>query len=199
MSVLLRGETPASIGDAVGFIAVPAETVLSTALAWRAALGRSCDVRRLASLDEVVNALTPRRLPWHKEAFVDCGSWTAYLNEGSDPWPATSYISRLLNTEAVVSICSVEPPHASTQFQLLGPTGDPPLLYVRTLAAHCEDGRWQWEAEGDVQPFEHPERYSERRVRDRLDRPLLMEYLRALGIDADDPGFFREAVLLSPA
>ena len=35
----------------------------------------------------------------------------------------------------------------------------------------------------------------ERLVRDRFQRGLLIEYLRALGIHADDPGWFGDGVL----
>ncbi len=71
-----------------------------------------------------------------------------------------------------------------------GPTGEPPLMAIRSLAAHCEDGHWSWHEWGTVQPFERPERYEARLKRDRLDRPLLVEYLNALGIHVDHDGYF---------
>ena len=154
-------------------------------------------MRQLHTLDEAICALSPRTVPWSREAFADGGDWTAYLNEGSDPWPVTSYISRMLDTQAVVATCSVDPPHASTQSELIGPSGVPPLLYVRTLAAHCENGRWKCVAEGAVQPFEKVERYAKRRVQDRLDRALLMECLAALGVEPEERSRFRPSAVVS--
>lgn len=194
---LLLGGGPPSVTDAAGFIAAPFDTVLATAMAWRSELGWTLEVRRVDSIAGIVAAITPGRRPWRTEAFIDSGAWTTYLNEGSDPVPATGYLSTELGVRAVLAMCSVEPPHASTQFELLGPDGDPPLMYVRSLAAHCEDGRWTWHASGQLQPFEHVERYGRRRVRDRLDRPLLMEYLTALGIEPDEPDFFGAGTVLT--
>lgn len=195
MALLLRGTESSAIADAVGFIAAPLETVVAAAVAWRESLGQKLNVRRLRGLDRAVDALSPRRLPWSREAFVDGGAWTVYLNEGSDPVPVTGVLSRTLETQAVLATHAVDLPHASTQFELLGPTGQPPLHYVRSLAASCEDGRWSWHTAGEVQPFEDPERYGVHRICDRLDRSLLIDYLRALGMDPDGQEFSNVALL----
>jgi hypothetical protein len=55
----------------------------------------------------------------------------------------------------------------------------------RTLSAVATDGRWEWYASGTPFPFEDLNRYTARRIRDRLDRELLVHYLQELGIDAD--------------
>ena len=79
----------------------------------------------------------------------------------------------------------------ATQFELLGPEGEQPLHYVRTVSAGIFDsGRWSFEAHGAVQPFEQIARYGARRVRDRLTREMLVQYLQTLGIHADDPDFY---------
>jgi len=78
----------------------------------------------------------------------------------------------------------------------LGPKGKPPLFYIRTITAGIYDeGRWRFEARGEVQPFESVDSYSARRIRDRFDKDLLMRYLRSLGIRADEPSFFTSATL----
>lgn len=185
------------IGDAVGFIGSPFDAVVSSVVRWRQGLGQTVTLRTVPSLDDAVMSLVPCVHPWKREAFADGGSWTAYINEGSDPVPVTGHISAQLHAQAVVATCAVNPPHASTQFELLGPTGEPPLLYVRTVSAHCEDGRWRWYEHGEVQPFEQVERYQVRRVRDRLNRGLLIEYLSALGIEADDPHRFGRTTIVT--
>ena len=188
-----------SVVASVGFARAPFAAALSTLLDWRRNLGASPRVTEVDGERSVVASLSPERHPWSTEAMLRCDGddWTAYVNEGADPWPATSFVARRLSTDAVVAVHSVNPPHASTQFQLIGPTGEPPRLYVRTLAAHCEDGRWKWYANGRQQPFEDPHRYSARRIKDRLNRPLLMQYLSALGIETDRSNFVGGGVIIT--
>ena len=64
---------------------------------------------------------------------------------------------------------------------------------VRSLDAHCADGKWSWHECGTVQAFERTGRYAARRTRDRLDRPLLVEYLSALEIHVDQSNYFGSA------
>lgn len=86
---------------------------------------------------------------------------------------------------------------AATQLWVQGPDGELPLGHVRTLGAHGTDGRWPWHESGPVQSFEDPSCYQRRRVRDRLDRPRLVSYLRDLGIRVDEPGFYGAGVVLT--
>lgn len=193
-------EADGSVADSIGFVRAPFAAALSALLDWRTSLGRSPQTRDVEGEQSTVASLSPERHPWSREALLRCerDDWTAYLNEGADPWPATSLIARRLSTEAVIAVHSRRPPHASTQFQLIGPTGEPPLLYVRTLAAHCEDGRWRWQTHGRPQAFELPDHYLARRVRDRLDRPLLVQYLSAVGIELMGRTTWVRGVIVSP-
>lgn len=88
------------------------------------------------------------------------------------------------------------PGHEGTQLWVLGPAGEPPLMYERTLSAVATDGRWEWHESGDPLAFEETNRYEARRVRQRLDRSLLMSYLAALGIPADDDDAYGPGVLI---
>ena len=69
-------------------------------------------------------------------------------------------------------------------------------MYERTLSAVATDGRWQWIASGSPMEFEDVSRYDARRIRDRLDRPLLISYLQALGIPADDDKAYGPGTLI---
>ncbi len=60
---------------------------------------------------------------------------------------------------------------------------------LRSLLLH-EEGRWSFEQEGGPLPFEQLERYTARRVRDRLRPELIVEYLAALGIRVFDEDFY---------
>ena len=78
-----------------------------------------------------------------------------------------------------------------------GPDGLP-TNSVRGVYA-MNDSYWTFDAYGEEQPFEQPERYSERRIRDRFTPEMLRSYLAALGIRAFDEDFYMpngEAVLV---
>jgi hypothetical protein len=152
-------------------------------------------------LIDALGCLLPFEAPWSRLLLAPCGGWTAILNNGLDGGDSTApgpALSHHLNATCVVA-CSVPrygPGHEQTQLEVLGPQGEPPLMYVRALSATATDGRWEWSESGKPFSFERRERYTARRKRDRLDRPLLLEYLDALGIPADDDDAYGNALLL---
>lgn len=177
--------------------------VLSELAAWRRDEATSRGVQSVAGTwPGHLNQLDPLEAPWTTELFVEHGArWTCYLNNdlnGGDPFPVVGHLSMVMETHAVIAIHQPKIPvgHASTQFQLVGPEGEPPLMYVRTVAAHAEDGRWSWHEGGEPQEYEQTDRYRARLKRNRLDRPLLLEYLSALGIDVDNDEAYGSAVVV---
>jgi hypothetical protein len=117
---------------------------------------------------------------------------------GGDSVSWVGYLSEVLKCRGVIArhVPPTQYPYPSTQFELLGPEGEPPLFYIRTITAGIYDeGRWRFEAHGEIQPFESTDRYTAPRIRNRFDRPLLIDYLMSLGIRADDPAFFTMATL----
>jgi hypothetical protein len=203
MSWLLGGPW-SPIGWSVGFVEADLTTMADTLLHGLQGLGHDLRVdRELPRYPQCLRRLEPLQAPWTRELLIAHGQrWTAYLNNdrnGGDPWPACSVVAELLGVHCVIAIH--QPPtrvgHASTQLQLLGPEGEPPLRYVRTLVAHAEDGRWSWETSGTPLPFEDLSRYRARRVRDRLPRQLLVGYLAALGIGVDNDQRYGRAVLVT--
>jgi hypothetical protein len=201
--VALLGGAFSPIGWSVGWVEVPMPSMLQALLAWRRGLGADLEVQALGrSWAESLRHLEPLEAPWTSELLIGHGdSWTCYLNNdlnGGDSFPATSYLADLLGVRAVIAVHQPVTAigHASTQFQLLGPGGVPPLMYRRAIAALAEDGRWSWEEFGEPLPFEHTERYTARRKRDRLDRALLVEYLHALGIAVDDQASYSDAAFV---
>lgn len=199
----LLGGPLSPIGWSVGWIELPKDDVLSALLAWRRKLGQSPAVDHLSEpWPACLGRLDPLEAQWTTELVLPHGpDWTCYLNNdlgGGDPFPAVGYLSKVLGRRAVIAVHHppTPPGHASTQFQLFGPDGEPPLMYLRTLAAHAEDGRWTWDVSGVPQPYERPERYTRRLKRERLDRPLLVEYLAALGIPVDDDTSYGSATVV---
>lgn len=199
--VAVLGGQLSPVGWSVGFLEAPLEQVVERLLGWRRGLGANLDVGTVPGWPECLSSLDPLEAPWTTEMLVAHGAWTAYLNNdknGGDPWPATNYVSGLLDVRWIVASHQLpdRSRHATTQFQLGGPDGEPPLRFMRTIAAHAEDGRWSWHSTGSPLPFERQGAYHARRIRDRFTRALLVEYLAALGIAVDDPGRFGSGVLV---
>ena len=191
------------LGWSVGFLQSSAPAVVEALTSWRRTLGRPFERTTVdAPWSDGLACLTPLQTPWNRELLVAHGDdWTCYLNNsinGGDPDPVIGHLTRTL---AVHGVLVTHQPrlaagHASTQFAYLGPEGEMPLGYIRTLAAHAEDGRWSWHTCGETLNFEDTSRYTARRIRDRLDRTLLLEYLAQLGIHPDDPSKFGPATLV---
>jgi hypothetical protein len=194
MSALLGGDAN-PLGAVVQYVRAPRAVVV-------AALGDRFVAEQMA--DDLVASL-PRLLPfespWSRLLVAPCGDWTAVVNNGlygGDNTAPTPAISRTLNAECVVasSVPRYGPGHEQTQFELFGPSGEPPLMYVRSLSASATDGRWEWHESGRPLPFEKVDRYAAKRVRARFDRDMLLAYLVALGIPANDDGAYGPAMLL---
>jgi hypothetical protein len=80
--------------------------------------------------------------------------------------------------------------YGAVQFHLFAPDSGRFLNYLRTVDAIHDGDRWFFEADGHVQPFEQPERYGERRIRDRFTPEMLEDYCAALGVRYFDPSFY---------
>jgi len=71
---------------------------------------------------------------------------------------------------------------------------------LRSIAAVNDGGSWAWNSFGEYLPFERPDAYRVRRVRDRFTEDMLVEYCASLGIHLFDEQFYapqRTAVLVS--
>ena len=198
-AALLLGGRLSPIGNGVCFVQAPFARVVDAVRQIHRQVELS--VAEVAGLEEGALALDPMEAPWTVELLVDCGAWTCYLNNrigGGDITAVAPAVAHGLGVECVTAQHAPMhgPRHAATQLWLQGPLGEPPLMYVRTLSAHCQDGRWRWRTSGEVQWFEDADRYRARNIRDRLDRSLLVDYLHMLGIRADDPSFFGRGVVV---
>jgi hypothetical protein len=200
VTVYFLGGVLSPLGLSVGFLRRRINEVRDALLTWRRQeLRQVVEERGPIRFPECTSLLDPLEAPWTVEVLIASGDWTTYLNngiDGGDSTAAAPYLCTRLGCDCVVATHAPPygPGHASTQLWMMGPDGEPPLMNVRTLAAHAEDGRWSWVTSGPLQPFENPERYTARRIKDRFDRALLVEYLAAMNIRVDDPGFYGEGV-----
>jgi hypothetical protein len=190
------------LGWEIGFVEAPHRAVVAAFATWMRKLRTRQRVTesRGPFLDQVA-ALAPLESPSTRELLVETeGAWTAHLSnstDGGDSWPRVSYLAEQLETRCVVAshVPRAQYPYPSTQIWFGCPEGDR-LGFVRTVAAGIYDsGRWQFLADGPEQPWEEPDRYRARLVRDRFSRELLLLYLDRLGIQADEPSFYGAGVL----
>jgi hypothetical protein len=140
-------------------------------------------------------------MPYRKRLFVEVGDgWTAVFDNsrgGGDPDPVVGGSAMRLGVVAVLAGHSdpSQTPLPATQFHLMGPSGKPPLMYVRTIdVGKFDSGRWTFLVSGTPQPFEQLARYEARLIRERFTRSMLLDYLRALGIRPDDPSEYGAGV-----
>lgn len=184
MTVLLGGD-PCPLGLAVQFLDTPEYRVVE------ALPGPLVSTSTGAALPTALDALLPFQAPWTRMLTAQVGQWTALVNNaigGGDTTAPGPAMVRGLGIRCVVAVHAPRygPGHAATRLEVLGPDGEPPLMYVRSLSVTATDGRWEWHESGTPLPFERTERYSARAKWDRFDRPLLLEYLSALGIPVED-------------
>jgi hypothetical protein len=193
------------IGWNVGFVERPyPELVEATMASWVPEAG-PFDVVDLVGmpLRERLSRLAPLQMPESRALILPAGErWSAYLTNsllGGDPTSWVMTLSRELDCRGVRATCVPvgQYPSPTTVFRLEGPDGEGPLRHVRTVIAGIDDsGRWIFELQGDEQPFEETEAYAARLRRDRFTRPMLIRYLSAVGIPADDPHAYGRAGLL---
>jgi hypothetical protein len=194
MGVLLGGAA-SPVGWWVSFLETGSERLTEALMRWREELGQTVTPSGAEAFPGCLGLLEPLETPWTAELLIDCGHWTAYLNnaiDGGDPTSAAPHLATMLGVRCVVAGHSplYGPGHGGTQLWVLGPDGEPPLMYRRTIAAVSTDGSWEWHEGGEPYEWERQEQYGTRSIRDRFDRPLLLEYLATFGIAADDDGFY---------
>lgn len=197
MTVLLGGAAN-PMGGVVHFLEATPEAVLE---AIRRGPGSWKQTRTGERLDAALPTMLPFQAPWTRLLVAACGEWTAVVNNslhGGDSTAPGPMLSHAMGVRCAIAGRSPRygPGHEQTQFELLGPSGEPPLMYIRSISATATDGRWEWFVSGDPLAFEHAERYFARRIKDRFDRDLLLTYLQALGIPADNDDAYGPATLL---
>jgi hypothetical protein len=207
----LLDEQFAPITSSMGFLRAPISKVAEGLEQWLRRLGSNPRVDRpTVRFPEVLLSLQPLVYGGRtRQLLLSAGtSWTAYFDNGAagpDPVGPVSYLAGVLACQGV-TITTV--PHTvghsatsagrmgSIQFAMYGPERTSFLNYIRTVGVSFE-GKWEFDAIGEVQPFERTDAYSARRIRDRFDTEMLKDYCLALGLSVFDPFFFGpDAVLI---
>ena len=182
-----------------GLIQAPIERVLAELLNWHASLGIKYARTEIASsLADALASLLPLAASMMRRLFVATSSdWVACFQngiQGSDPFPAMSYLAKRMGVFAMRVCCT--PDHAkypATIWEVYAPEslGGCPLGCRRSLGAANDGGRWEFYESGERYPFEQIKRYAERRKRDRFTGDMLRDYLRHFGIELNTDEFLR--------
>lgn len=196
MTTILFGGTACPLGLNVQFLQAPEAEVIASFLD---GLNTTSSTATGSSFPDAVGQLLPFQAPWTRMLTASVGDWTALANNfigGGDSSAPSPAIARRLGVPCVVATHAPRygPGHAQTQLEVYGPSGKPPLMYVRAISASATDGRWAWYESGEPLPFEQTSRYTERLKRNRFDRPMLLDYLSALGIPVDDSDYGQATV-----
>jgi hypothetical protein len=181
-----------------GLIQLPVDTVVREFVAWQASAGTDCSLRAVTSLAEALSTLPPLSTQKRRALLVPTqNGWTAYFQsgiDGSDPFPAMSYLARRLGVVAM-RICSTlrNATWPATVWEVYAPEdqgGVPPLYYRRSICAMNDGGRWVFEQSGKPFVFEHLDYYDRPKKPERFTRELLAEYLTHFNLVPFDDEFF---------
>jgi hypothetical protein len=198
----------APITFSVGFLERPLGDVAAALRTWyrEVTLARSLRERR-ATLTDALHLLEPLRAPFFSRVWIATTStrWrTAYFDgfiNGSDPFPPVSYLAQRLGCHGLV--LGAQPDgrdrYGATSIALHGPAATEWLNVEWSVSALNDGGRWTFQRMGPTQPFEEPENYERRHVRDRFTPDMLRRYAAALGVPLDATSFGPECVLDTPA
>lgn len=81
-------------------------------------------------------------------------------------------------------------PVRSTLFALYGPSNTDWLNRIRYLSVSNDVRGWSFSESGDVQPYEEPDAYKQRRIQERFTIQMLERYCRALGVELNHVKFY---------
>lgn len=181
-----------------GLIDAPLDSVVAGLARWHESLGIACAREERHTLAAALEALLPLSNARTRSLYVMTRSgWTAYFQngiQGSDPFPAMSFLALQLGVIAMRICHSGDKPYPATIWEVYAPEplgGQPPLGYRRSIAVANDGGRWVFEQSGDPFPFEEIEAYAAPRKPDRFTAEMLARYLRVgFGLEVFDEAFY---------
>jgi hypothetical protein len=207
----------APITSSIGFIETDLPTAVRSFVRWQEPIqsprGVVLATRSIAGeLAAAIMALPPlTSVEARRFLFVSTASpWVAFFDNGHRGTDATgpmSYLARTMRCRAmrVVAIPHHEPKRANgpwrgrygaTILDLFGPEVKNHSNTIRSITMMNDGGKWTFDEIGDRLPFEDPEAYKAKRIRDRFPVELLARYLKQLGLEPFDESFYRSQAML---
>jgi len=117
---------------------------------------------------------------------ANAANTTVFISNVSDGWyTLCNLLSGVVPGRHILARSSIEDDYPGTVFYVLegGET-------LRLVAARRDEPSWEFVTEGEPLPFEDVSNYEKPRIAHRLDRVILVQYLRKLGWDLEDPEFW---------
>lgn len=175
----------------------PLGAVVSEYVSWQREIGY--DVAQRSLRGDLDAMLRTRRGDERHRLFVQARGWTAIF--GGDCRSPVGNISRRLGCQGLQvtyvehTIDQPDGEYGARLFLLHRPQQEVEADRHRHVYA-MNDGRWEWNEHGTPLPFEKPEHYTRRRIKDRLPPELLVEYCAALGARPWDEDFYGDEGVL---
>ena len=193
---LLNGELWPLTGK-LAFIDAAASDVAEVLATWRLELGREPAVSAVTgSFRDLLGGLQPLGFGYRELVLPTTSRWISYWSNdfnGPDPAPL-GYLAERMACRALFLMWSPAPGQEANRFELYA---DHPTFFLnieRTIqVGRNDDGAWQFDASGDVQPFEDLTAYRSRRLVDRLTPAMIADYAQALGVQPFDVDFYGDA------
>jgi hypothetical protein len=209
MNTLLENRF-APLTYAIGFLESDFHHVADETVAWQRSIFSQVETVEIeSSLGEALSKLEPLITPPRKNLLLSTNSrWVAYFDNGingGDPSSFVGYFAQRLKCRGLAVTCipglADDVPFANMHssavgFKLYAPEAREWLNLERSVSAVNDYGKWTFEATGSVQPFEKPDRYQARAVKNRFTPEMLEEYCSALGIRLFDGEFYGPAGIL---
>jgi hypothetical protein len=189
----------------IGFWEAPLMKVSEEYLRWVRPHYRAVDTENLeADLRSALLHLPPLSTPGRRFLLLSTDSqWTAYFDNGRNGPDARSpiaYLTEKLGCRGVIATCiphtlatesgTGKGTYGAVIFELFGPTQTEFLNYERSISVAYDGGKWRFDVQGKVQPFEEIGRYSARKIAERFTPEMLQRYCNALGIRVFDQDFY---------
>ncbi|MFS0704453.1 hypothetical protein AB6N23_08020 [Cellulomonas sp. 179-A 9B4 NHS] len=204
-SPVLFDDAFAPITSHLGFLRAPLDVVAPALTSWRREIHGVAQLEHLPGglrdhmphLEPLTSGVRPRELV----VATANPEWTAVVDCGfphGDPVSTVGHLARAVAVEGVV-VTSVPASHGAggrtarrgaRQLQLFAPTATEFLNYVRSVSVVQYEGRWRFDANGEVQEFEDRQAYERRKVGERFTSSMLVGYAAALGLRPFDDDFY---------
>jgi hypothetical protein len=196
----------------IGFLEGDFDEIADVYLRWQRSLHGEVSSEVLnAPLATALHRLEPLTTPWEKELFIATNSrWVAYFNNGlrvSDPESPIGHLATIVPCRGLAVRCVPDRSsvtardalriYGAISFTMFVAHQTDWLNQERHVCAMNDGGRWTFFDRGIQQPFEHPEKYKARRIRDRFPPEMLEEYCAALDIRVFDENFYGGKTLIA--
>jgi hypothetical protein len=214
-SALLCGDRFAPLTSEIGFLNTDLSTAVDVFIQWSKKILRDVmndtrgEIRQKAitgKLCDLIPALLPlRSIRPSRYAFIPTRSnWVAYLDNssrGTDAFPVVSHLAetigcRGLRVVAIPHTINVDAKNGRYGALMLEVYGAQPtsgeLNVERSVGVVNDGGRWVFDEQGEVFPFEDTDRYKKRAVTERFTFVTLKAYCEALGLSVFDETFYRD-------